>query len=426
MDIFQRCYDFTDADLVRQIGLYPYFQALSGSDGPVVELEGRQVVMMGSNNYLGLTHHPQVIAAAKEAIDRFGTGCTGSRALNGNLTIHDELEAELARFFRKESALIFSSGFLANTGAIGCLADDPEVVIFSDRENHASIIEGTRMARAKIRLFDGTADLAEQLSERKDWPHALVITEGIFSMTGRIGDLRGVVELKRRYGFRLYFDDAHGIGVLGPNGRGTAAEQGVEDDVDLLFGTFSKSLASMGGFIAGDAKVIDYLRHKARTQIFTAGLSASSAAAALTALRVMQREPDLLTQNRENVAFFRDGLEQLGFYTMGSTTPILPIFVGSESLAIRICKELLDMDVFTTPVVHPAVPFGHALLRTSTTPAHTRTHLQKVLDALAVIKQRYDIPEVDEDHLPVREEMDFTYFFTGGPSDEIEKHVGNP
>ena len=426
MDIFQRCYDFTDADLVRQTGLYPYFQELSGSDGPVVELDGKEVVMMGSNNYLGLTHHPEVLAAAKAAIDQYGTGCTGSRFLNGNLSLHDELEAELAAFFGKESALVFSSGFLANTGTIACLGEDPDCVIFSDHENHASIIEGTRLARADIRVFKDAGDLARQLREKDDWSHAMVITEGIFSMTGRVGDLRAFVQLKHRYGFRLYFDDAHGIGVLGPQGRGTAAEQGVEDDVDVLFGTFSKSLASLGGFVAGEHKVIDYVRHKSRTQIFTAGLSAPAVAAALTALRVMQREPQLLEQNRKNIAFFREGVQHLGYYTMGSTTPILPIFVGSESLSFRMCKDLLELGVFTTPVMYPAVPYGQALIRTSTTPAHTREHLQKALDALAELKDRYYIPEVDEASLPVKEDMDYTYFFSGGTTDEYEEHVSNP
>ncbi len=410
-DIFQKCFDFQDANLVRMSGLYPYFQPLGGSEGPTVRLGNSDVIMLGSNNYLGLTHHPKVIAAAHEAIDRYGSGCTGSRFLNGNLEVHDELERELAAFFGREDALVYAAGFLANTGSISCLGDDPDTVIFSDAENHASIIEGTRMIKAELRIFENAEDLAKQLAEQDRWEHAMVVTEGIFSMTGRVLDLRPFIELKRRYGFRLYFDDAHGIGVLGNRGRGTADEQGFLDEVDILFGTFSKSLASQGGFVAGERTVIDYLRHKARSEMFTAGLSPASAAAALAALRVMQEEDALFDRLRDNAAYFKRELEKAGYCTLDSRTPILPIFVGSESLSFRMVNELFQEGIFTTPVVYPAVPYGQALIRTSVTPAHTREHLDLALDALRRLRDRYPLPEVDMADLPRAEEMDWTWFF---------------
>jgi 8-amino-7-oxononanoate synthase len=409
MDVFEPCYSFHDADDIKAAGMYPYFRVLSSSDGPMVDVDGKSVVMLGSNNYLGLTHHPDVLRAAHEALDRYGTGCTGSRFLNGNLDLHETLEAELATFTGMESALVFSSGFLANVGTIGCLASHPGTVVFSERENHASLIDGMRLAHIRARTFEGAADLERQLSSQDAWPHALVVTDAVFSMTGRVQELAAIAKLKKKYGFRLYVDDAHGFGVLGPSGRGTVAAQGVLADVDLLFATFSKSLASLGGFVAGEAKVIDYLRHKARTLMFSAALPPAQAAAALAALRVMQADPSLFERLWRNLTFYREGLERLGYFTMGSTTPIQPLFVGSESLAFRLCREALHLGVFTTPVVFPAVPLGQALIRTSVNPAHTREHLQTALDVFAQLAEKYPIPRVDPLQLPVADQMDFSY-----------------
>lgn len=422
MDFFQRCLDFADADLVRSTGLYPYFQTLSASDGAIVTHNGRDVVMMGSNNYLGLTHHPEVKEAARAAVERYGTGCTGSRLLNGNLDLHEQLEVELAAFFKKEAALVYAAGFLANTGALSCVGHRG-TVIFSDSENHASIIEGTRLAHSEVRIFRGLRDLEKQLAARDEWRHAMVVTEGIFSMTGRIGPLAEIVALKQRYGFRLFLDDAHGIGVLGPMGRGTSAHLGVEEHVDMLCGTFSKSLASVGGFIAGPRKVLDYMRHKSRTLIFTAALPPASSAAALAALHVMRREPDLFVRSRENAKHWREGLASLGYCTMGSKTSIVPVFVGSESLAFKFCHDLLEAGVFTTPVMHPAMPYGQALVRTSTSPMHEREHLDRALDAFGSLKQRYTLPEVDPENLPRAEQMDFSYFFA--ENDDEEKRAAS-
>ena len=407
MDILEPCYAYQDSRLVKEAGLYPYFHTLSSSDGPVVTVQGRRAVMLGSNNYLGLTHHPEVLQAAHAALDRYGTGCTGSRFLNGNLELHETLEQELAEFTGKEATLVFSSGFLANLGTLGLLGGVEGAVIFSATENHASLIDGARMARCRrVRMFDGIDDLERQLSKKPSWPNTLVVTDGVFSMTGRVVDLRAIVDLKRRYGFRLYLDDAHGFGVLGPQGRGTAASQGVADQVDLLFATFSKSLASLGGFVAGERPVIEYLRHKVRTLIFSAALPPASAAAALAALRVMRRDTSLFVRLWENVEFFRTGVEKFGYQTMGTSTPIVPLFIGSESLAFLMCREALELGVFTTPAIYPAVPMGHALIRTSVTPAHTREHLETALDVLGTLAKRHPIPREDPSKLPHAREID--------------------
>ncbi len=408
MDLFDVCYSFHDPELAKLAGLYPFFRSVSKSEGPVVEVDHRKVIMLGSNNYLGLTHHPEVIQAAHEAIDRYGTGCTGSRFLNGNLDLHETLEAELAAFLGKPAVLVFAAGFLANVGVIGTLGGATGAVIFMATENHASLIDGARMANSRrMRVFQNLADLERQLGgEQKSWGHALVVTDGVFSMTGRVADLKGLTDLRRKYGFRLYVDDAHGFGVLGTQGRGTAEAAGVSDDIDVLFGTFSKSFASQGGFVAGEIPVIEYLRHKARTFMFSAGLAPASAAAALAALRVMQRDKSIFTRLWENVEFFKNGVEALGFQTLGTTTPIVPLFTGSEKQAFQMCVEALDMGLFATPAVYPAVPPGHALIRTSVTPAHTREHLEKALDILKKLTKRYPVPTVDAATLPPARTVD--------------------
>jgi len=410
MDLFRTCYDYAEPGFLRMAGIYPFFPALEGSEGPVVTYQGKEVVMMGSNNYLGLTHHPKVREAAKQAIDQYGTGCTGSRFLNGNLDLHDQLEHELAELFGYDEALVFASGFLANVGVIAALGSIPGTVIFSERENHASLIDGTRLARGEVRLFADLADLARQLGEQADWSHALVVSDAVFSMTGRVMDLRRLAELKRTYKFKLYVDDAHGIGVLGPGGRGAVFDQGVRAEVDLLFGTFSKSLASLGGFVCGEARVIDWLRHTTRSLIFTAGLPPASVAAALAALGVMKEEGgELQTKVGANARYWREGLDAVGYCTMGSTTPIVPAMIGSESLAFRVARDLLDLGVFALPVPYPVVPRGQSLIRTSVMPTHTRAHLDRALDAFAQVRKRYDIPAFDPDNLPVADKEDWSW-----------------
>jgi 8-amino-7-oxononanoate synthase len=408
MDLFDACYSYHEPELAKAAGLYPFFRSVSASGGPIVEVDGRKVIMLGSNNYLGLTHHPEVIKAAHDAIDRYGTGCTGSRFLNGNLDLHETLEEELAAFLGKPAVLVFAAGFLANVGVIGALGGTTGAVIFMATENHASLIDGARMANSRrMRVFQDVADLERQFGvEQRSWSHALVVTDGVFSMTGRVADLKGLTALRKKFGFRLYVDDAHGLGVLGSQGRGTAEAAGVNDDIDVLFGTFSKSFASQGGFVAGDTQIIDYLRHKARTFMFSAGLAPASTAAALAALRVMQKDKSLFTRLWDNVAYFKHGVEELGFQTLGTTTPIVPLFTGSETQAFRMCVEALEMGLFATPAVYPAVPPGHALIRTSVTPAHTREHLSMALDILKKLTKRYPVPTVDASTLPPARSID--------------------
>ncbi len=406
MDILSPCYSYLDSTIGKATGYYPYFRVISSSDGPVVTVDGRQVVMLGSNNYLGLTHHPEVLRAAHDAIDRYGVGCTGSRFLNGNLDLHERLESELAEFTGKEEALVFSSGVLANVGTLGLLGGVEGAVIFLAAENHASLFDGARLSHARIALFEDTDDLERKLSFRESWPNALVVTDGVFSMTGRVADLRRIVALKKRFGFRLYLDDAHGFGVLGEQGRGTAASQGVVPDIDLFFATFSKSLASIGGFVAGDKTVIEYLRHNVRTLIFSAALPPASVAAALAALHVMRRDGEIFRRMWENAAFFTQGVEALGYHTLGTKTPIVPLWIGSEALAFQVCREALELGLFTTPAVYPAVPKGHALIRTSVTPAHTRAHLQLALDVLETLAKRHPLPTEDPANIPPARETD--------------------
>jgi 8-amino-7-oxononanoate synthase len=407
MDILEPCYGYRESQLVKMAGIFPYFQPISSSDGPTVTVDGRTLVMLGSNNYLGLTHHKDVLKAAHDALDRYGTGCTGSRFLNGNLDLHETMERDLAEFTGKEAALVFGSGFLANLGVVGLLGSTPDAVIFSAAENHASLYDGARMALSpRTRVFRDVADLERQLSKKSSWSNALVVTDGVFSMTGRVADLRGIAELKRRYGFCLYVDDAHGFGVLGPHGRGTAASQGVDADVDVLFGTFSKSLASAGGFIAAERRVVEYLRHKTRTLIFSAGLPPASIGAAHAALGVMRDDASIFTRMWQNVEFFRKGVERIGYQTLGTETPIIPLFIGSEARAFKMCCEAISLGMFATPAVYPAVPKGHAVIRTSVTAAHTREHLEMGLSVLAGLAQRYPLPRVDAATLPPARDTD--------------------
>ena len=406
IDVFQPAYEFLVAKEAKATGHYPYFRVISSSDGPVVTVDGRQVIMLGSNNYLGLTHHPDVIQAAKDAIDRYGTSCTGSRLLNGNLDLHERLEAELAEFTGREEALVFSSGVLANIGTLGQLGRTPGSVIFLASEDHASLLDGARMSRGRIAVFDEVADLERKLSLRESWVNALVAVDGVFSMTGRVIDLKRIAELRRRYKFRLYVDDAHGFGVLGRQGRGTADSQGVSQDVDLLFATFSKALASVGGFVAGEKTLIEFLRHSARTLIFSAALPPPSVAAALAALRVLQTDTGLFERLWDNVDFFKRGVESLGYHTLGTRTPIVPLWIGSEALAFRYCHEAFEAGLFSTPAIYPAVPKGHAVIRTSVTPAHSKAHLQQAIDIFATLIKRHPLPDVDPDTLPPARETD--------------------
>jgi 8-amino-7-oxononanoate synthase len=383
VDIFQKCFDFEDANAVRAAGVYPYFRMISSAQDPVVAMDGRRVIMLGSNNYLGLTNHPEVKAAARAAIDTYGTGCAGSRFLNGTLDIHVRLEERLAEFMRKPAAVTFSTGFQVNLGAISSLVERGDIV-YLDKLDHACIIDGARLGFGTVVKFNHNdlADLENRLVLRDPSRGALVVVDGVFSMEGDIVDLPGLVEVSGRFGCRLMVDDAHGIGVLGTHGRGTAEHFGVEDQVDLIMGTFSKSLASVGGFVAGEERVVDWIKHRARTLIFSAAPPPASVAAVLKALDIIEREPERRERLWENTRFMANGLKSLGFDTGASRTPVIPVIVGDDRTAFTMAMRLHQAGVFVNPVVTPAVPPGQAMIRTSYMATHTREHLERALEAI--------------------------------------------
>jgi len=386
VDIFRKCYDFRDADIVRETGLYPYFRTISSAQDPIVTMNGHDVVMLGSNNYLGLTNHPEVKEAAQAAIAKYGTGCAGSRFLNGTLDIHEQLEATLARFMNKPAAVTFSTGFQVNLGAISALVERGDVV-YLDKLDHACIIDGARLGFGTVLKFDHNDmdDLARRLELRDPSKPAMIVVDGVFSMEGDIVSLPRLVELAGEHGCRVMVDDAHGVGVLGAHGRGTAEHFGVEDRVDLIMGTFSKSLASVGGFIAGEERVIDFIKHRARSLIFSAAPPPASVASVLKAIEIIEREPERRERLWENTRFMADGLRGLGFDTGDSQSPVIPVVAGEDRLAFFLARRLQDEGVFVNPVVAPAVPPGRALIRTSYMATHTREHLERALAAFAKV-----------------------------------------
>ncbi len=379
MDLFDKCKKFTAARELQQAGIYPFFRMIQSAQDPVVTLNGRQMIMIGSNNYLGLTNHPKVKEAAIEAVRKYGTGCAGSRFLNGTLDIHVQLEEKLARFMRREAALIFSTGFQVNLGVISALVGKDDVVII-DKMDHASIVDGCRLSYGEVKRFrhDDMADLERLLAERNG-RGALVVVDGVFSMEGDIIDLPKVLELCRKYTARLMVDDAHGIGVLGKTGRGTAEHFGLEQEIDLVMGTYSKSLASIGGFIAGDADVIHYIKHFARSLIFSASPPPASVAAVSAALDIIDSEPERLAQLWKNTRKMLNGFRALGFEIGPTTTPIIPVLVGADETAFRMAMMLQAAGVFANVAVSPAVPPGKAIMRTSYMATHTEEQLDTIL-----------------------------------------------
>lgn len=387
VDIFQKCFDFQDANLVRQAGMYPYFRVISSAQDPVVVMNGREVVMLGSNNYLGLTSHPEVKEAARAAVSKYGSGCAGSRFLNGTLDIHVELEERLARFVNKPAALTFSTGFQVNLGVISCLVERGDVV-YLDKLDHACIIDGARLGFGTVVKYEHNdmADLDRRMAVRDSRKASMIVVDGVFSMEGDIVDLPGLVEVAARHGARVMVDDAHGIGVMGEHGRGTAEHFGLEDRVDLVMGTFSKSLASVGGFIAGEERVIDYIKHRARSLIFSAAPPPASVASVLKAVEIIEREPERRHQLWENTRYMAGELKGLGFDTGESQSPVIPVIVGGDwNIAFLMAHRLQEEGVFVNPVVAPAVPPDQALLRTSYMATHTREHLDRALAAFAKV-----------------------------------------
>ncbi|MBK8026259.1 MAG: aminotransferase class I/II-fold pyridoxal phosphate-dependent enzyme [Chloroflexi bacterium] len=382
-------------------GIYPYFRALSDTEGAVATFEGKEVVMIGSNNYLGLTTDPRVRQAAKDAIDRYGTSVTGSRFLNGTLKLHLELDRRLAKFVGKEAALVFSTGYQTNVGTISALVQKGDYVII-DKDDHASIVDGCMMCRGEMKRFrhSDLGSLDDVLKRLPNDAGKLVVVDGVYSMGGDIAPLPELVEICKRHGARIMVDDAHGIGVTG-QGRGTAAQFGLTDDVDLIMGTFSKSFASIGGFIAGSADIVHYIQHQARSLIFSAALPAPQAAAALAALDIMETEPQHVATMWENAEYMRAGLKQLGYNTGRSNTPIIPIIIGDDFRTVMAWHALIEEGVYTNPVVPPGVPPSSSLLRTSYMATHKREHLDRALQAFAnvgerleIVHQKMDISEV--------------------------------
>jgi 8-amino-7-oxononanoate synthase len=391
MDLFDKIHGFTRAKEAMELGLYPYFQALDKSEGAVAYMKGRRVIMLGSNNYLGMTIHPYVVEAAKAAIDKYGTSCTGSRYLNGTLDLHLELDRRLAQFVGKEAAIVFPTGYQTNVGTITAIAQKGDYLIL-DKEAHACVVDGAFMSFAELKRFihNDLDNLDKVLKALPKDAGKLVIIDGIYSMSGEIAPLPEIVEVVKRNGARLMVDDAHSVGVLG-GGRGTAAHFGLTDQVDLITGTFSKSFASIGGFVAGSADVLHYIQHHARSLMFSASIPAPNAASVLATLDIIESEPEILDRLWENTRFMQEGLRRLGFNIGKSNTPIIPIILGDDYRTGIAWKALLEAGVYTNPVVSPAVPPNQSLLRTSYMATHTRELLEEALEIFAHVGRRLDL-----------------------------------
>jgi 8-amino-7-oxononanoate synthase len=389
MSLFEKCYRFTKAREVMAAGYYPYFQPISESYDTEVIIRGEKKVMVGSNNYLGLTHHPKVIAAAEAALHRYGSGCTGSRFLNGTLDMHEQLEERLARFLNQEAALVFSTGYQSNLGAVATLVGRDEH-IFSDKLNHASIVDGNRLSYGIVHRYphNDLRALERELARAPAESGKLIVTDGVFSMEGTIANLPGIMALAEFYGAEVLVDDAHSFGVLGEFGGGTAQHFHLEDRISLIMATFSKSLASIGGVIAGPEDVIHYLKHHARSLIFSASMPPASVATVLAALEVIQEEPERRAQLWHNTRRIQDGLRSLGYDLGNSETPIVPVLIGDFDRMLVFWKELFDAGVFTNPVTPPAVPDNSCRLRISMMATHNDDHIDFVLDAFANVGKK--------------------------------------
>lgn len=393
MDLFAKTEGEQRYTIAREQGIYPYFHELRSGQDTVVDMEGIKTIMIGSNNYLGLTSHPDVIKAGVEAIQKYGSGNSGSRFLNGTLDLHVQLENELAEFLHKEAVMTFSTGFQSNLGIISAIAGRNDVIV-CDKENHASIYDGCRLSFAKLVRYEHSdmEDLEARLKEIPEDKGILIVTDGVFSMSGDICKLPEIVKLAKKYGARVMVDDAHGLGVLGEHGRGTAEYFGLEDEVDIYMGTFSKSLASLGGYMASTKKVIEYVRHCSRPYIFSASITPASVACARAALKILKEEPQRVKALSDISNYMRDGLKKLGVKLIEvDNTPIIPIYVYDDAKAFIACKMLLERGVYVNPTVSPAVPVGYALLRTSYTATHTKEQMDY---AMKQIKEVLDILEV--------------------------------
>lgn len=384
MDIFKKCQEFTRADDIKAMGIYPYFRPIEANEGPVVQIEGKKVIMAGSNNYLGLTGHPQVKEAAIKAVEKYGTGCSGSRYLTGTLDLHIELESRLAKFFNTEAVLLFSTGYQSAQGVIPTLVQRNDFVI-SDKDNHACIVAGTLMtkgamgglARYKHNDMD---DLEKTISKLPAESGKLIVSDGVFSTGGEIVELPRMIEIAKKYGARVMIDDAHSVGVIGKGGRGTASEFSLEKDVDLTMGTFSKTFASLGGFVAGTERVINFIKHFSPALIFSASPTPASIASALAALDILEAQPELVTRLLSNANYMRTNLKARGFNVIDGRTAIVPVIVGDDAIAFQMWKLLYDNGVFVNVFISPGVPPGRQMMRTSYMATHEKHHLDEILN----------------------------------------------
>lgn len=391
-DILEKAHTWELYEQVNASGFYPYFQALDENQGSVARYQGREILMFGSNNYLGLTTHPKVREAAIGAVKKYGTSMTGSRFLNGTLKLHEELEEKLAEFLGKEAALVFTTGYQANLGMLTALINRHAVAVV-DKFAHASVHDGCRLMQGEAipfkhnNLGDAERILASLPAERG----VLLVVDGVYSMEGDLARLPEMVQLAKKYQIRIAVDDAHGIGVMGPGGRGTAYHFGVDKDVDLLVGTFSKSLASIGGYVATDKKTVDFIKHFGRPMIFSASLAPSCTAAALAALEILMAEPERVDQVRKNSAYLKKGLSEIGYETGDAEAAVVPVILGEIMKTFVVWKGLLDEGVYTNPVLYPAVAKGREMLRVSCLATHTQDHLNRALDIFARIAKNYEL-----------------------------------
>lgn len=386
MDLFEKTQKKQKYDIAKEQNIYPYFHALTTGQDTEVVMEGNKTVMIGSNNYLGLTADKRVIEAGVEALKKYGSGCSGSRFLNGTLDIHKQLEEELAEFLHKEACMTFSTGFQSNLGIISALCGRHDVVL-CDKENHASIYDAIKLSYAKMERYRHN-DMEDLEARLKDVPSEfgiLIVTDGVFSMSGEICKLPEIVALAKKYGARVMVDDAHGLGVLGEGGRGTAEYFGLENEVDIIMGTFSKSLASLGGYMAASRRVVDYVMHTSRPYIFSASITPASVACARESLRILRSEPQRVKALHDISDYMREGLKAQGIAIIESKTPIIPIYVYDDEKAFIACKLLLERGVYVNPVVSPATPEGFALLRTSYTATHTKEQLDYAIKEIKAV-----------------------------------------
>ena len=395
VDLFEKCYNFTRAEEVKAMGLYPYFKAISENYGPIVKIDGREIVMAGSNNYLGLTTHPKVIQAAKDAVERYGSGCSGSRYLNGTLDIHVELEEKLVDFMKKEACLLFSTGYQTNQGVIATLVQKGEYVL-TDKDNHSSIVAGTLMAKglfAEVMRYkhNDMQDLQRVISRIPVEAPKLVVTDGVFSMSGNIVNLPELVRIAKQNNARLMVDDAHGVGVLGRGGLGTADHFGLHDEVDLIMGTFSKTFASLGGFVAGERKVIEYIKHHAPALIFSASMTPAAVAAVLASLEILKAEPERIDKLHRNANRMRKGFTEMGFRILPGETAVVPVIIGDDLKTFMFWRGLFEAGVFVNAIVSPAVPPGMQLLRTSFMATHEDEHLDRILETFRQVGKELHI-----------------------------------